>query len=103
MTTLIAQSELFTAPLRSVVESPNYGGNLMKVGATWGAEATIEEVDRGLPAERVMLSADGRHWIDGWHRGPETGQPVYVEQHTCGGAVFHGWIDSISRLIVQTG
>jgi hypothetical protein len=58
-------------------------------------------------AADVMLSSDGRAWLDGWHRpelhGPESGQAVYVERHTTGGCVFHGWSDAASRRIVQVG
>lgn len=88
----------------SVVYSANYGGDLFVCGRTFSAFATVDEVQReAVRAEVVSLSADGRGWMDAWHRGPECGEAVYVEKHTVGGSVFHGWVDKASRRIVQAG
>ena len=94
--------------LRSTVESPNYGGTMTIVGTSYPIGTTLDEIERRVVRpEFVMLSADGRHWIDGWHRadrhGPESDDAVYVERHTLGGCVFHGWVDAVSRRVVQTG
>lgn len=90
--------------LRSTIYSPNFGGNLTVVGTSFPAGTTLDEIDRdAVRPESAMLSSDGRHWIDGWHSGAESGEAVYVERHTPGGCVFHGFIDSVSRRIVQTG
>jgi hypothetical protein len=84
-------------PCGTLYYSPNYLGNLM----------VVERRNLvGSTAEFVLLSADGRRWIDGWHyaqHGPECGETVYVEKHTTGGAVFHGWVDKASRRVVQAG
>lgn len=88
------ETDLARKPCGTLHYSPNYGHELMVVERT-----NVE----GATAEFVMLSADGRSWIDGWHRGPESDEAVYVEKHTTGGAVFHGWVDSASRRVVQSG
>jgi hypothetical protein len=94
----------YEARIRDLVWSNNYGDYLTVVGTSYPATATLDEVQRGaVRPDSVMLSADGRHWLDAWHRGDESDSAVYVERHTIGGAVFHGWIDSASRRIIQTG
>lgn len=99
---------LFSASIRSAHFSPNYGADLLVTSRAFGLGATADEVTRGVvAAEVVELSADGRSWVDGWHdakrHGAESTEAVYVEKHTRGGAVFHGWVDSVSRRVVQTG
>jgi hypothetical protein len=53
------------------------------------------------PAGRGCQFAAG-----GWHEG-ESAEQVYVERYEMRGAafvrVFHGWIDSESRKLVQAG
>lgn len=99
---------LYSQPTNSRHFSPNYGAELVVIGRRFGIGATTDEVVRGaVAAEYVSLSADGKSWIDGWHdasrHGAESGDAVYVETHTRGGASFHGWVDSVSRRVVQTG
>lgn len=93
-----------TTPLRGTFHSANYGAALVVVGTSYPIGTTTDEVlRRVVTPEFVMASADGRHWVDGWHTGAESGDVVYVERHTIGGCVFHGYVDSVSRRIVQTG
>lgn len=55
-------------------------------------------------AFEVVLTGDGRSYRrGGWHEGPELGEPVYVEVWGVVGRTFHGWIDSVSRKLVQAG
>ena len=58
--------------------------------------------DAETPIE-VTLTSDGRHYDrHGWHKGP-TAEDVRVERWTPQGMVFHGYIDSVSRHLVQAG
>ena len=58
--------------------------------------------DDGTP-EFVTLTEDGRFYSeDGWHADPED-KCVYVERWTAKGREFHGFIDSVSRKLVQAG
>lgn len=54
-------------------------------------------------AAMALLTQDGRTAkTDTWHTGPEADW-VYVERWTSEGRVFHGWIDSVSRRLLQAG
>lgn len=54
-------------------------------------------------AAEVVLTGDGRRYDrQGWHEGPEA-EWVRVERWTAEGRVFHGWIDSESRRLLQAG
>lgn len=100
-TTITAQLRL-----RDQLYSPNYGADLTVVGLTYPATTTLDEIERRtVRPEQIMLSADGRHWLDAWHRDVDgqLADAVYVEKHTTGGAVFHGWVDARSRRVVQAG
>jgi len=85
------------------IYSPNYGGSLKVSGLGYGkvsSESVIAGHAKPISAE---LSADGRHFRTGaWHEGPEA-EPVYVERHDQRGCFFHGWVDSVSRQLVQAG
>lgn len=93
---------IFTADCRTGVESA--GMPLLVAQRGWAAGTTIEQIDAGLPAERVTLTTDGRHAITGeWHTGESDAQ-VYVERWSAlAGREFHGWIDATSRRLVQSG
>lgn len=98
------ETEVSRKPCGALHYSENYADYLMIVQRSFPVDATVDEVKRNaIRAEFVYLSADGRSWTDGWHHGPECGETVYVEKHTTGGCVFHGWIDKGSRRIVQAG
>ena len=61
--------------------------------AAFDAEAPVE----------VTLTSDGRHYDrNGWHEGP-TAEDIRVERWTPQGMVFHGYLDSVSRKLVQAG
>lgn len=95
--------DVFGAPMRAAIYSPNYGGDLLVVGKSYPKGSNVDDVVAGrIRPESVMLSSDGRHWLDGWHHGDEA-DAIYVERHMTGGCVFHGYVDSASRRIVQTG
>jgi hypothetical protein len=97
---------VFPAPvMRSSHYSPNYGADLVVVGASYQPGTTLEQLDAGTAvADAVMLSADGRHWLEAWHEGADSGDAVYVERRVHdGGLGFHGWVDRVSRRIVQAG
>lgn len=75
---------------------------LTVVGGSYGKVPTADVLAGIAPLIEVRLSADGRHWASNWHSGP-TADGVYVERWTAEGRVFHGYVDSVSRRIVQSG
>jgi hypothetical protein len=71
---------------------------------SWSRGAEEAAIIAGtLPADEVVLTSDGRHYDHhGWHEGPEA-DAIYVERWTRQGREFHGWVDSVSRRLVQAG
>jgi hypothetical protein len=63
--------------------------------------AAVESGD-ALPVE-ADATQDGRYIDSRWHDGPETGEPVYFARFNTNGRYSHGWVDSVSRRITQTG
>lgn len=60
-------------------------------------------LDETLQPAEVTLTMDGRAaFTSEWHQGPETDW-VFVERWTPLGRVFHGWVDSASRRLLQAG
>ena len=51
----------------------------------------------------ALLSTDGRGYTGRWHEGPDSGDTAYVERWTPEGLAFHGFVDSVSRDLVQAG
>lgn len=62
------------------------------------------EIDDGSAgrATEVVLTADGRGKLDGWHEGTESSW-IRFERHSAYGRVSHGFIDSVSRRLLQAG
>lgn len=83
-----------------VIDTGN--GPLVVNQLAWGEGVTPEMLDF-TPADVAVLTADGRHANTGeWHTGPEA-EWVYVERWGVRGREFHGFIDSASRKLLQTG
>jgi hypothetical protein len=59
----------------------------------------------GSYAETVLLTADGRGKVDGWHTGPdgEDADWIYFERWGLVGRVAHGWLHAKSRQLLQAG
>jgi hypothetical protein len=95
-------ADVLTAPTGSEVVTD--GMTLRVTHRTWSPGADEAALLAGhLPADEVTLTSDGRHYNrQGWHEGP-TGEAVYVERWDSTGRVFHGWVDSVSRRLVQAG
>lgn len=58
-----------------------------------------------ISATSIELTQDGRHMVRGWHTaedGPETDW-VFFEVWDATGRRSHGWIDSVSRKLLQVG
>lgn len=74
------------------------------VHASYGRHVDEAEVLAGRATWlEVTLTGDGRGYHQGaWHTGPEA-ESVWVERWGPGGCEFHGWIDSVSRRLVQAG
>ncbi len=68
--------------------------------------AARHDVDlRSGICETAILTSDGRPFtlpLRGWHNGPEHDW-VQAEAHRAHGRVWHGYIDSQSRLPLQCG
>jgi hypothetical protein len=54
--------------------------------------------------EYAELTEDGRYarWQE-WETGPGSGREVYYERWEDGVRVAHGWLDAVSRKLVQSG
>jgi hypothetical protein len=86
-----------------------FGGWLIVNTLSYGNAVSMESViAHEAPVLEAILTEDGRmvnldEWDDG--RLPLDGesQSVYVERWTPEGRMFHGYVDSVSRKVVQTG
>ena len=95
-------STLASLSLRSSVDTPN--GRMVVVGTSYPVGTDTDAVLAGTATpDSVMLSSDGRHWVAEWHAGPESADAAYVERYSARGREFHGFVDAVSRRIVQTG
>lgn len=94
--------DVSTVAVRQDVYSPNYGAGLIVWRTSFGNVPIEDALDGTAKPVEAWLSADGRHYVAEWHEGPEA-DAVYVERHDVTGCTFHGWVDSVSRRIVQTG
>lgn len=80
------------------------GEILVVTRVSYGRDADETEVlAHTAPAVEVVLSSDGR-WVESqaWHDGPEAEWVAY-ERWTSEGRVAHGFIDSVSRRLLQAG
>ena len=84
-----------------------FGGVLTVTGVGFDEVSPQAVLDGTAPAQVVVLTEDGRRPIlNDWHTsadGPESDDVVYCERWTAQGRVFHGYVDSVSRKVVQTG
>src|SRR5262245_18476837 len=101
-TVLASKFDITTLQCRHEVFSPNYGLDLTVVQLGYGAVASEDVLSGKARPVEAYLAADGRGWMMAWHEGPETGEPIYVERHDRDGCQFHGYVDSISRRVIQT-
>lgn len=73
-----------------------------ELAAAVAAEMAAQDA-RGQAIVTGYYVADGGAPVDPvWHNGPEA-EAVYFERYALGIRQAHGWIDSVSRRIVQTG
>lgn len=104
-----------------MIDLTNESYDLQKIAKTMttfvgfgGMKVTTQHVSYGhVPVEAVLdgtanavevtATSDGRGYIPEWHSGAESGETAYVERYTTAGRTFHGFIDSVSRKIVQSG
>lgn len=93
---------------RTRTQFVGFGGiTLTTVRASFG-KITLEELQAGATAVEVTATSDGRGYCAGqWHRedvdGAFSDETVYVERYSAAGREFHGFIDKVSRKIVQAG
>lgn len=83
------------------------GVKVTTVHAKFG-KITDAEYHAGATAVEVIATSDGGRYAEGqWHReeidGAFADESVYVERYTAAGREFHGFIDKVSRKLVQTG
>lgn len=88
--------------------SENVGCELAVSAASWTVETQREHgadaiVAHQVQADEFTATVDGIGIrSDGWHEGAEA-DAVYFERFAAGVCVSHGWVDSVSRQIVQVG
>jgi hypothetical protein len=58
---------------------------------------------RGQMIGTGIWTQDGGGFIGGWHQGEQLGEDLLYERYELGLRIGHGFIDSISRKITQTG
>lgn len=83
-----------------------FGGELIVNHIQYAPHTTEAEVLAGHGiVVMAELTQDGRNAITTeWHDGaPSNDEWVYVERWTMMGRTFHGYVDSESRKVVQTG
>lgn len=83
-----------------------FGGELIVNHVRYAPHSTEAEVLAGNGiVVMAELTQDGRNAVTTeWHEGaPSNDEWVYVERWTMMGRSFHGYVDSVSRKVVQTG
>lgn len=93
---------------KCMTEFIGYGGiRVVTQHVSFGKVATEDVLSGKATAIEVTATSDGRGYIAAWHNeatdGPFSDESVYVERYSARGREFHGFIDSVSRKIVQTG
>jgi hypothetical protein len=69
-----------------------------------GAGIALYRVSAQSGPDMIVATSDGGLYRSEWHDFTQPmGQEVYAERWTPEGRVFHGWISSVSRGILQTG
>lgn len=99
-------SEIVSLKCMESFVSPRSGMTLTVCRRHYGQvpdELMPSVLDQTLTPEYVVGSSDGRGYFSEWHSGEESGESVYVEKWSIGGCQFHGFVDSVSRKIVQSG
>lgn len=100
---MIVSTELH---VRDRIES--IGGPMLTVQQVSYGLAALADVQAGTarPIE-ATATEDGRPALPAFHRpdvdGDESADAVYYERYAVGGRISHGWVDRVSRRIVQTG
>ena len=81
----------------------------------WTSEGTTALLEKATELEGELITlrgqligtgiwtSDGRGFIGGWHEGEQLGDDIAYERYELGLRTGHGFIDSISRKITQTG
>lgn len=94
---------------RQALYSANIDGDLIVSQCGWTAlqeaEFGIEAIIAGeVEASRWQATQDGRAVFAVWAAEDErSGEAIYYERQVDGGRRYHGWVDSASRKIVQSG
>lgn len=89
------------------VYSANVQSELAVADCHWSADTAAEFGSDAICRHEVAATSfqatmDGIGFEAAWHRGAEAGT-VYAERYEGGVCVWHGWVDSESRKIVQAG
>lgn len=84
-----------------------YGGvTVTTQHARFGHQPEAAVLSGVATAIEVTATSDGRRYVGEWHREDVDGpfaDSVYVEVYDYMGRKFHGYIDAVSRKLVQTG
>jgi hypothetical protein len=87
------------------IASENYDADLTVCQLSYGKVSVAAVLDGSAAVTSISASADGRGFNSGaWHEGAEA-EAVYVEKidGMTGAVTFHGWVDGVSRQLVQAG
>lgn len=82
------------------------GIELTVIGRTFARGVGLEQIQAGdAEPTGFVASSDGRSVQTLWHDEADGGAQgaAYFERFEHGARVAHGWVDSVSRRIVQTG
>lgn len=83
------------------------GPEMTVVGLSYGVVPVESVLDGSAKPVEATLTSDGRTYWQGWHKpeadGPFSDDSAYVERWDATGRAFHGYVDSVSRKLTQTG
>ncbi len=94
-------ADILTTPCGSTVDT-GAGPGLIVHQRVFPDGTTLGNIKAGASASQVVLTGDGRRYEAYWHTGPEA-EWVYMERWNADGREAHGWIDSVSRRLLQAG
>jgi hypothetical protein len=103
------EAEAKAAPelIRDVLNQPRSEWKDIRIRTGWGGELIpAETLELRTGGQGLRLTQDGQYAMgETWHSGIQSGEDVYFEVWAIdtGRRISHGYVDSVSRYLVQTG
>jgi hypothetical protein len=98
--------DLSALKCRDQFPSTEYGEALIVNQLSYGKVPVADVLAGTAAVQEIVATGDGKSYIAQWHDGEVAGE-VYCERWELRAGVafraFHGWLDSVSRKIVQAG